>query len=184
MTTTHSLKLSVIVAGVLALASVHAADTMSKADYKAAKERITAQYKTDKAACDNLKDNAKDVCIEEAKGKDKVAKAELEFNRSGKDKDRIKLAMAKADANYAVAKEKCDDQTGNAKDVCRKEAKAAEVKAKADAKVDKEVTAAKKDAAEDKRDANYKVSIEKCDALTGDAKASCVAQTNAKFGKG
>jgi hypothetical protein len=183
MTTPHSLKLSVIVAGMLALASVHA-DTMSKADYKAAKERITAQYKTDKAACDNLKDNAKDVCIEEAKGKEKVAKSELEFNRSGKDKDRIKLAVAKAEANYAVAKEKCDDQTGNAKDVCRKEAKAAEVKAKADAKVDKKVTAAKKDAAEDKRDADYKVNIEKCDALTGDAKASCVAQTNAKFGKG
>ena len=182
MTTNHSLKLSVILAGVLALALAHA-ETMSKADYKAAKERITAQYKTDKAACDNLKDNAKDVCIEEAKGKDKVAKAELEFNRSGKDKDRIKLEVAKAEANYAVAKEKCDDKTGNDKDVCVKEAKAVETKAKADAKMEKKVTAAKKDAAEDKRDANYKVSIEKCDALKGDAKSNCIAQANAKYGK-
>jgi hypothetical protein len=183
MTTTHSLKLSVIVAGLLALASAHAADTMSKADYKAAKESVTAQYKTDKAACDSLKDNAKDVCIEEAKGKEKVAKAELEYKNSGKDKDRTKLAVAKAEANYAVAKEKCDDKAGNDKDVCRKEAKAAEVKAKADAKMNKKVTAAKKDAAEDKRDADYKVNIEKCDALSGDAKTNCVAQANKKYGK-
>jgi len=182
MTTTHSLKLSVIVAGVLALASAHA-DTMSKADYKAAKERIIAQYKTDKAACDNLKDNAKDVCIEEGKGKEKVAKAELEYNRSGKDRERIKLAVAKAEADYGVAKEKCDDKSGNDRDVCGKEAKAAEVKARADATMSKKITAAKKDAAQDKRDADYKVNIEKCDALSGDAKASCVAQVNAKFGK-
>ena len=34
---------------------------------------------------------------------------------------------------------------------------------------------AKKDAAADKLDADYKVAIEKCDALAGDAKGSCVA---------
>jgi hypothetical protein len=33
-----------------------------------------------------------------------------------------------------VAKEKCDDKAGNEKDVCVKEAKAALVRAKADAK--------------------------------------------------
>ena len=37
-----------------------------------------AQYKTDKAACDALNGNAKDICMEEAKGKEKVAKAEAE----------------------------------------------------------------------------------------------------------
>ena len=33
--------------------------------------------------------------------------------------------MAKADATYEVAKERCDDLSGNAKDVCKKDAKAA-----------------------------------------------------------
>jgi hypothetical protein len=42
--------------------------------------------------------------------------------------------MAKAEADYDVAKEKCDDQSGNAKDVCKKDAKAAFTSAKADAK--------------------------------------------------
>ena len=34
-----------------------------------------------------------------------------------------------------------------------------------------------------KRDADYKVAAEKCDAATGDAKASCMAAAKAKYGK-
>ena len=183
MSTSHSLKASLWIAVLMAFGTAHAADQMSKADYKAEKDRIAATYKTDKDACDKMSGNAKDVCVEEAKAKDKIAKAELDYKNSGNDKDRIKLEVAKAEANYAVAKEKCDDKTGNDKDVCVKEAKAAETKAKADAKMEKKVTAAQKDAAADKRDASYKVAIEKCDALKGDAKTNCVAQANAKYGK-
>lgn len=39
----------------------------------------------------------------------------------------------KAGADYAVAREQCDDQAGNAKDVCVTEAKAAAGAAKAEA---------------------------------------------------
>ena len=91
--------------------------------------------------------------------------------------------MAKAESAYAVAKEKCDDQAGNAKDVCVKEAKAVETKALADAKMGKEIGEAKTDAAADKRDADYNVAVEKCNALAGDAKTSCTAAAKAKFGK-
>ncbi len=51
--------------------ALHAAN-MSNDDYKAAKDRIEAEYKAQKDSCDKLKDNAKDVCREEAKGKEKV----------------------------------------------------------------------------------------------------------------
>jgi hypothetical protein len=91
--------------------------------------------------------------------------------------------VAKAEVAYAIAKEKCDDKAGNAKDVCVQEAKAAETKALADAKLGKEVGEAKTDAADDKRDADYKVAIEKCDALSGDAKSACVSAAKTKFGK-
>ena len=47
----------------------------------------------------------------------------------------------------------------------------------------KEIGAAKADAAQDKRDADYKVDIAKCDALAGDPKAACVASAKARFGK-
>ena len=64
-----------------------------------------------------------------------------------------------------------------------KEAKAAEAKAIADIKMDKQVSEAKSDAAADKRDADYNVAVEKCDALAGDAKSACVSAAKAKFGK-
>ena len=177
-----SLKASLIVATMLVLPMAHAA-TMTKADYTATKTRIGADYKSDKAACASLAGNAKDICVEEAKAKEKVARAELEYGYTGKAGDRNKVAVAKAESAYAVAKEKCDDKAGNAKDVCVKEAKAVEIKALADAKLGKEIGAAKKDAAADKRDADYNVAVEKCDALAGDAKASCIAAAKTKFGK-
>jgi hypothetical protein len=93
------------------------------------------------------------------------------------------VLVAKAEAAYAVGKERCDDKAGNAKDVCVKEAKAREIKALADAKMGKEIGEAKKDAAEDKRDADYKVAIEKRNGLSGDAKDNCVAAAKTKFSK-
>jgi hypothetical protein len=178
-----TLQASLLLAGLLALPMAQAATSMGKADYSAGKTRISADYKSEKAACAALKSNAKDVCVEEAKAKEKVARAELEYNYTGKLRDRNALAEAKAKSAYAVAKEKCDDQSGNAKDVCVKEAKAIEVKALADAKLVKEVGEARTDAAADKTTADYKVAIEKCDALAGDAKASCVTAAKVKFGK-
>lgn len=159
------------------------AATMDKADYRSTKDRIGADFKADKAACAPLKANAKDVCIEQAKAKDKVGRAELEFASTGKAADGTKLQVAKAEAAYAVAKEKCDDQSGNPKDLCVKEAKAVEVKALADARLGQAVGKARLDAAQDKRDADYKVAVEKCDVLAGDAKTGCLATAKTKFGK-
>ena len=177
-----TLKASFVVASMLVLPVAHAA-SMSKADFTAAKTRISAEYKSDKAACASQAGNAKDICVEEAKAKEKVARADLEYGFTGKAGDRTKVAVARAESAYAVAKEKCDDQAGNAKDVCVKEAKAVETKALADAKMGKEIGEAKKDATADKRDADYNVAVEKCDALAGDAKTSCISAAKAKFGK-
>jgi hypothetical protein len=160
-------------------ASFANAAVMAKADYSAAKTRIGADYKADQKLCADLKANAKDICSVEAKGKEKIARAELEFAYTGKAADGTKARVATAEAAYAVAKEKCDDLKGNDKDVCVKQAKADEVKALAAAKLTKQVAAARKDAAEDVRDANYKLAAEKCDALSGDAKTNCVAAAKA-----
>lgn len=176
------LKPVVITAAVVMISAAQAA-TITKTDYQAGKTRIDADYKADKAACASLAANAKDICVEESKAKEKVARAELEYSFTGKSKDRSKVLVAKAESAYAVAKEKCDDKAGNDKDVCVKEAKAVKVKALADAKMGKEISEARTDASDEKRDADYKVAIEKCDALAGDAKAGCVGSAKAKFGK-
>ena len=160
----------------------HAA-TMAKADYSTSKSRISSDYKAAKAACQSRTANAKDICIEEAKAIEKVAKAELEFAYSGKAKDGTRVWVAKADGAFAIAKEKCDDQSGNAKDLCRQEAKAAHTKALADAKLGRTVGGARSDAVQTKRDADYKVVAEKCEAMAGDAKTQCLVTAKSKFGK-
>ena len=176
------IKFAALVAAVLMLPAAQAAD-MSKVDYKASKARISADYKTDKTACAAMAANAKDICTQEAKAKEKVALAELEYSYTGKAADQNKVLVAKANTTYAVAKERCDDKAGNDKDVCVKEAKAVQTKALADAKMGKQIGAAKKDASEDKRDADYKVAVEKCDALSGDPKTGCMNAAKTKFGK-
>lgn len=182
-----TVKASMFAAGLFALCSqlpLASAANMSHEQYSAAKDQISAAYKSDKAACDGMSGNAKDVCVEQAKGKEKVAKAELEYKYTGKESDRNDIAKVRADADYSVAKERCDDKSGNDKDVCVTQAKAAREHAMADAKLSRKTTDARQDAMADKRDADYKVAIEKCDSMSGGAKDQCVADAKSRFGKG
>ena len=116
------------------LVATQAGAAMSQDEYKAAKDKVEANYKMDKAKCDGLKDNAKDVCQKEAKGKENVAKAELEQQYKPSDANARKVEEEKVKATYDVAKEKCEDQKGDAKSACEKQAKADETKGKADIK--------------------------------------------------
>jgi hypothetical protein len=170
------------------------AQSMAKDDYKAGKEQIAGQYKAEKAACNSFSGNAKDVCVAEAKGHEKVAKANLEASYKPSVNSRYKARLVAAEAAYSIAKERCDDKGGMAKDVCIKEAKAVQTTAKADAKAQMKVSdanvvardksaEARKDAAATANDAQYGVAKEKCDAYAGEAKDHCLAQAKKNFGK-
>lgn len=65
-----ALTTAIVCASLLPLSAAFA-QTMNKADYKTSKTRISADYKTDKAACKAQTGNAKDICQEEAKAKEK-----------------------------------------------------------------------------------------------------------------
>jgi hypothetical protein len=135
-----TLKLN-IAAAALALAfagPVFAADSMSKDEVKAEKDRISSEYKANKEKCKDMKGNEKDVCMAEAKGHEKVAKAELAAKQNDTPKNRYDVAVAKADMDYNVAKEKCDDMKGNEKKQCNKDAKAAHDSAKQQAKSERD----------------------------------------------
>ena len=56
-------------------------------------------------------------------------------------------------------------------------------KAKVDAKANGKVGVVRKDAEQEKRDANFAVAKERCDALAGNAKTQCVNDAKARFGK-
>jgi hypothetical protein len=202
MTSTRTALFSALL---LAFSLGASAAPLSKVEYKSGKTAIAAKLKADKLACDAQTGNAKDICIQEAKGVEKVALAELEAGYEPSTKHSYDISVAKAKAAFAIAKEKCDDQTGNAKDVCRKEADAAHTTAMAEAKLTEKTTmnngkaaekisdakttamdknaSAQKTANTDIRDADYKTATEKCDAFAGDVKAKCVAEAKTRFGK-
>ncbi len=159
------------------------ARTPAQDDYKAGKARISAEYKVDKTACAKLKQNTREVCLVQAEGKRKVARAELEYGQSGSPADEERVMQMKAMAEFEIARQKCADHTGNAKDVCLKAAMANKTKALVDANTIQKEAELKQDAAQKKRDADYSVAVEKCDALAGDAKASCVMQAKVNYSK-
>ncbi|HEY1128830.1 MAG TPA: hypothetical protein VGF12_05455 [Roseateles sp.] len=158
-----------------------ASANLAKPVYTSAKDEVKAMFKTERDKCDSLAGNAKDVCVERAKGQEKVALANLEYQYTGKEKDRHHYLESRFEARYKLAKEMCDDKSGNAKDVCVAEAKAEHDKAKADLKANKAVAEAESDALDAKLKADYKVASERCDALAGDAKDSCRASAKARY---
>ncbi len=86
--------MALAIAGLLATSGM----AMTKEEHKAAKDRIEADYKAAKAQCATLSGNAKDVCEKEAKGNEKVAKAELDAQYQPSDKHTYKVHEARADA--------------------------------------------------------------------------------------
>jgi hypothetical protein len=189
----------------LAFSAGAMAQSMSKDDYKAGKDKIVAEYKSAKAACTSLSGNANDICVAEARGREKVAKADLDVSYKPTVKSRYEARVATAEADYSVARERCDDAAGTAKDICVKEAKAAKTTAKAEAKAQMKISdandtaneksaearidardksvEARKDAAASTLDAQYGVAKEKCDTYAGEAKDHCLAQAKKNFGK-
>jgi hypothetical protein len=195
----------VVMAAGLAAGSVAMAEGLTKAQYEAQEKAVEADLKAAKGGCDSLAGNTKDICVATAKGKAHVAKAELTAAYKPSSKHTYAVREAKADAEYSVAAEHCDDKAGTEKDVCVKEAKAAKVRALADAKTALETTKAnvkatevtkdanatanaaktevRRDGVDEKRDADYAVAKTKCDVLAGEAKDACVHEAKVRFGK-
>ncbi len=89
------------------------------------------------------------------------------------EKDRIK-------AEYKLDVEKCSSLSGNPRDVCKAEAQANEDRAEAKVKADADPSAKNSQRMQEEyADADYKVAIEKCDALKGNDKDVCVKEAKA-----
>lgn len=160
---------------------------------KAQARSIEAHYDAAQARCKPLKDNAKDVCLVQAQGERDIALAELDMQYEPTAKNDEKLRVARAEAAHALAHERCDTLAGNAKDVCRKDAKAVFAQAKAEAKLQ---TAAVEDGlrstqlvherteAEDRRrEAMFAAARERCEALAGAQRDDCVINARKRYGK-
>ena len=86
----------------------------------------------------------------------------------------------RAEADFKAAKARCDAITGNPKDVCVAEAKAARVRTEQEAEaLYKNTLKAYTDSRMKIADANYDLDKAKCAALTGNDKDVCVKQAKA-----
>ena len=169
--------------GAMGLSSSALAVAGDKGARDQARAGAKASYEAEQKQCDGKPGNAKDVCVAQAKANRVRAEATAEAAYKGTEGARFAAAKDVADADYKLAKEKCDDQTGPAKGVCEKEARAEMIKAKADAKAARRTDKAQGDAAKEKRAADYKVAVGKCDALSGDAKGACLLKAKTTYGQ-
>lgn len=181
----------ILIAGLSAQA---VAARLSQDDYNAAKARAEADLKIEKQRCQPLAGNAKDICLAQAEGAYDITKAQAEAQYKGEESNFYDARMTKVNADYKVAKQRCDDFAGNKKDVCLKQAKAAQVKGEEDAKLSRKqheaagsnqnaMKNARHEANNATRDAEYKVEKEKCDQYSGDAKDQCVARAKSLYQK-
>ncbi len=181
------------------------AQTMSKSMYDSQMSKIAQDYKAASVGCNSLSGNANDICVADVTGKRDIAQANLEAVYKPTQQNRYQASVVKADSDYKLANQHCDVLSGNAKDICVKEAKAAKITATSNAKAlmttananaeanaasneahldaDKKASDARNTAATDKVDANYAVAKEKCQAYAGDAKDLCLSQAKTQFGK-
>jgi len=155
----------------------------AKATYMQARDAAAAAYKLARARCDTITGNPKDVCVAEAKAARVRAEEEADAAHENTLKAYTQARMRIAAANYDRDKTRCAALTGNDKDVCVEQAKAALIAAQADAKADRKAIEARAEARDDKLTAAYRVAMEKCDAFAGAAKDQCVNAAKSAYGK-
>ncbi len=102
---------------------------MSRAEYSAERERIQADYKSSHEACKPLSGNSREVCRVQARSDEKMRLADLQARYKATPSAQADARVAKAKAQYEVAKQKCEDQPASDRAACRRNAKADESRA-------------------------------------------------------
>ena len=111
---------------------------MTRQGYEAGKAKIAAQYDADQKTCDGVKGPLHEVCEVEAKGRRDSLLADLEAEFKPSADASFKAKNVTADANFAVAKKKCELQPkGDGRDRCLKQAKGGREAAIRQAKVER-----------------------------------------------
>jgi len=134
--------------GVLALAvpALAMGATMSTSDYSVAKERAAVEYQAARAQCSQRSGNPRNLCLVEARATERKAMGDAEARYRDTDAARRDATIESAEVDFEVAKVKCAARVGNEREVCIKEAKALEVRTKAEAIATERIAAVHRDA--------------------------------------
>ena len=172
---------------VIALASTGAwaqAAPQSAEEYKAAVARAEADYRLARERCNTSGGTTKAICVAEAKAAEKRAKADAMVAHKNTDQARNDASLEYAEADYMVAKERCREQGGNARDICMEEARAAWAKAKADAKASATTGSAAKESSPNEETVQSgetppagerAAARAQCDQMSGNAREECIS---------
>jgi hyperosmotically inducible protein len=141
------------------------------ATYRNATQKAAADYRDAIAKCDAMKDNAKDVCTAQAKlaRTETEAKALSKYSNSPASREKARTNLAEAE--FTLAKARCDGKSGADKDDCMNNAKSVHTAALADAKADRTSSAAGKGTTA------AAAAVDKCAQAAGDTKTACVIET-------
>jgi len=107
---------------------------MSRADYDHARRTIEAEARVALAQCRPLEGAEKDLCKAHARGEERVSKADLDVRYRGTVAAESDARLARAKAQYDVARAVCADRVGEERGACLKAARAEKAKALADAR--------------------------------------------------
>ena len=158
-----------------------AATTEADAAYTASMNSAESTYDIAHAKCDMLSGNPKDVCLAQAKAARIRAEETAKMRYQNTESVRTNAAKAMAQADYEVAVTKCDNQNGNAQDVCKKQAEAIMITAISTVEANEKISDIRANARAEKHKAEYNVALEKCAAVSFKNKDACVANAKKQF---
>ena len=126
----------------LCAATAQAGDTSAALEL----QRIDAEFDAARERCDDLAGQAKDICLAEARAERRIRKVEVAARGQGTTKARYDAQVARAEAEFGVAKERCGIRGGDERAACVADARAAEARAKEEARRARAEAEAREDA--------------------------------------
>ena len=162
--------------------------------YRNLTQKAESEYRTAAAKCDAKSGNDKDICMAEARLVRTRTEADAlsKYNNTAAGRARARTNLA--DAEYELAKAKCDAKSGADKDSCMDNAKSVHTAALADAKAERTATTSGNTSSgassggsqasggglvtgTDTRDPAKAAAVDKCAQMGADAKTGCLVET-------
>jgi len=173
------------VAGASFAAAPTAALNHDPVTYRNLTQKAESEYRAATAKCDARSGNDKDICMAEARLARTRTEADAlaKYNNTAAGRARARTNVA--DAEYDLAKARCDARSGADKDSCMDNAKSVHTAALADARAGRATGASAGGATAsgglvtgtDTRDPAKAAAVDKCAQMGADAKTGCLVET-------
>jgi hypothetical protein len=123
---------SVLVAALCGSALAAGPPNMSVAEYVAAKRQLSTALQAANAVCRADAKSGGELCLTDAMGRDWIAKADLEVAYRSTPRSRFEANVARAEAHFWLARERCDEITQPDRPGCLQDANAVRLAARAE----------------------------------------------------